>query len=100
MLRGVANVAVAVTDLERSIGFYRDLLGFSLGRNVELPDGTKIAFVDAAGRGEVELMQYPDIAPGSSERKAGLIHMALQVDALDDMYAQLRGKGVAFQREP
>jgi len=96
----MAHVAVAVTDLERSIGFYRELLGFSVERSVELPDGTRIAFMGAAGHGEIELMQYADLFPSTGEGRAGLIHIALQVDALDDMYAQLKGKGVAFQREP
>ena len=45
MFQGIHHVAVRVTDLERSIAFYADLLGLSVCTRTTLASGARVAFV-------------------------------------------------------
>jgi glyoxylase I family protein len=109
-ITGVDHVGVTVTDVDRSLGFWRDLLGLvvtgrgvveweHLDRLVALPD-TKIEWCELAlpGGGKVELSQYhrPVGAAVSSgeENEPGRSHVSLLVDDLTEMLAVLRSNGV------
>ena len=109
MINGISHVAIVVSDFEKSVDFYRDLLGFSSSRFLELPNGMKIAFLarpghDQGGQYEVELLSNPSDAAtpeGAAPSSAvGLRHVALVVDDIDEVYANLRAKGVDFTSEP
>ena len=107
---GVDHVGVTVSDVDRSLGFWRDLLGLSvtgrgivewehLDRLVALPE-TKIEWCELAlpGGGKVELSQYHHpigdvVAPGE-ENEPGRSHLSLLVDDLTEMLAFLRAHGV------
>ncbi len=107
---GVDHVGVTVSDVDRSLGFWRDLLGLSvtgrgivewehLDRLVALPD-TKIEWCELAlpGGGKVELSQYhrpagDAVSPGE-ENEPGRSHVSLLVDDLAEMLAMLRSNGV------
>ena len=109
MINGISHVAIVVGDFEKSLSFYRDLLGFSRVRFRDRPDGMKIAFLarpghDVRGQYEIELLSYPSPAVLPEEAKlpntVGMRHVALLVDNIDEVYANLRDKGVEFAREP
>ena len=109
-ITGVDHVGVTVSDVDRSLGFWRDLLGLSvtgrgvvewehLDRLVALPD-TKIEWCELAlpGGGKVELSQYhrptgEAVSPGD-ENEPGRSHLSLLVDDLTEMLAMLRSNGV------
>lgn len=99
-----------MSDVERSLGFWRDLLGLSevgrgviewehLDRLVALPD-TKIEWVELRipGGGTVELSQYhrPVGSPATpgEENEPGRSHLSLLVDDLESVLAELRAAGV------
>lgn len=107
---GIDHFGVTVSDLERSLAFWRDQLGLveagrgvieweHLDRLVGLSD-TKIEWVELRipGGGTVELSQYhrPVGAPVPSgeENEPGRSHLSLQVDDLASMLGDLRAKGV------
>ena len=109
MINGISHVAMVVGDLEKSLSFYRDLLGFSSARFLDRPDGMKIAFLaqpghEAGGQYEIELLSYPSPAVLPEEARpantVGLRHIALVVDNIDEVHANLRAHGVEFAREP
>ena len=107
---GVDHVGVTVTDVDRSLAFWRDLLGLEvmgrgtvewehLDRLVALPD-TKIEWCELAlpGGGKVELSRYhrpvgAPVAPGE-ENEPGRSHLSLLVDDLAEMLAFLRAHEV------
>lgn len=107
---GVDHFGVTVSDVERSLTFWRDLLGLEevgrgivewehLNRLVALPD-TKIEWVELRipGSGTVELSQYhrpvgAAVEPGE-ENEPGRSHVSLLVDDLVSMLARLRAAGV------
>ena len=100
MIRRLNHVAIAVPDLEKSLAFWRDTLGLPLSHVAESAgQKVKVGFLPV-GDGEVELVQPSD--PSSTTAKflerygSGLHHIALEVDNLDLMLADLKTKGIAL----
>jgi catechol 2,3-dioxygenase-like lactoylglutathione lyase family enzyme len=106
----MTHVGICVSDVERSVRFYRDLLGFAYRselrvqgepsdtllrlRGVDLQavylerDGTRIELLYYAGPGTVG-----DDTPRPMNAR-GLTHLSLRVDNLKDTLATLRAAGV------
>ena len=114
MITSVNHTSFTVSDLDRSIAFYRDLLGMELmslaGRDpafVEKVTGIpganlKVAYLQAPGH-RLELIQYFS-PPGKKlelqTNNVGCAHLAFNVDDLPGMYAHLKAKGVHFKSAP
>jgi catechol 2,3-dioxygenase-like lactoylglutathione lyase family enzyme len=118
---GVWHFSFTVSDIERSIRFYRDILGFELvHRQVQQNAYTSrlVGYADAhlkiaqfAVHGEprglsthdLELVEYvtPRGHRGEAEiRNPGEAHLAICVDDADAEYARLRSLGVEFVSAP
>ncbi|MFJ8013925.1 VOC family protein [Streptomyces sp. NPDC096339] len=93
------HVGLNVTDLERSLAFYRDALGFQvLGEGKE--EGRRFAFLGQDGELVLTLWQQADGAYAPTA--AGLHHLAFSAGAIEevrDYEERLRGLGVAFAYE-
>ncbi|MFZ9681616.1 MAG: VOC family protein [Cephaloticoccus sp.] len=118
MIRAVDHINIVVRDLERSVRFYTDLLGFRLAREATLEgawidrivglQGVKgrVAYVVApAGEPRIELLAYDapvGVDPVDNRRAntVGLRHIALQVDDIAAMTAKLRAAGVTVFSDP
>ncbi|WP_405709280.1 VOC family protein [Streptomyces xanthophaeus] len=93
------HVGLGVTDLDRSLAFYRDALGFTvLGEGKE--EGRRFAFL---GRdGELLLTLWQQAGEGYDPATAGLHHLAFSAGAIEEVReyeARLRGLGVDFAYE-
>ncbi|MER7344031.1 VOC family protein [Streptomyces aurantiacus] len=90
------HVGLNVTDLDRSLAFYRDVIGFELiGEGKE--EGRRFAFLGHAGALTLTLWQQAG-APYEGGR-AGLHHLAFEVGTIDEVRAyerELRAYGVEF----
>jgi lactoylglutathione lyase len=94
MTSGIHHVAVRVTDLERSIGFYERHFGFGVASRLTLASGADIAFLaHPDGGAELELIAgLHDHLDGD-----GLVHhIAFHADDVPAAFARLRGAGVAM----
>jgi lactoylglutathione lyase len=95
----VGHVGLNVTDLDRSLAFYRDVLGFQVIAEGE-EDDRRYAFVGEGTRLVLTLWQQ---AKGPYDNgRAGLHHLALEVDTIEQVreYATaLRAYGVEFAYE-
>lgn len=118
MIRAIDHINIVVANLERSVRFYTELLGFRLMKEARLEGewidrivglkGVKgrVAYVVApAGEPRIELLCYeqPAGADPQENRRAntvGLRHIALQVDDIAAVAAKLRAAGVEFFSEP
>lgn len=117
MIKGIHHSGIGVRDMETSLHFYRDLLGLEMGADVEVEGpvldeivGLKNAKVRIVhlkcGEGqEVELFQYTEPAISSFPKDyrqcdGGIIHMALVVDNLMELYERLKKNGVTFNSKP
>ena len=113
---GIHHTSRSVADMDRSLGFYRDLLGMEvlldtemegemLEREVALP-GARLRLVELGSerRTMLELLQY--YAPQPEDRSdvrpcdAGAHHFALTVEDITSAYEHLHGAGVEFTCPP
>jgi len=96
------HIGIAVASLEARLAFYR-LLGLEAsGREVVATQKVEVAFLPLGGT-RIELLQptSPDspIATFLAKRGEGLHHIALQVEDVAAVMAQLQGAGVALLSE-
>ena len=71
-----------VQDLERSLRFYRDVLGLKEISKSTSPRGSTLVFLQSVAGGEMlELCHYP--ASGPVNCPADLVHLAFEVEDLD-----------------
>lgn len=89
LIQGV-GLTILVADLDRSLTFYRDRLGFS---EVDRGDDNVIL---ASGQTRLVLRAIPDVAPVNRR----LVHINLEVDDVHAVYEGLRSKGVRFTYPP
>ncbi|WP_030210627.1 VOC family protein [Streptomyces bikiniensis] len=96
------HVAVNVTDLERSLAFYADVLGFEvIGRSAEgEPEREEYAFLGRDGRLVIALWQQAEgpYEPG----RPGLHHLAFEAESIDHVRAAeaaLTARGTTFAYE-
>lgn len=117
MIKGIEHVGLSVADLERSLAFYRDLLGFELLRVLDCaPEGdlgtvvgmpgcrARVAHLLLGGR-MLELFEYAEPrgrvqADNACQADHGWIHTGLTSTDTRADYAQLREHGVEFLSEP
>ena len=87
-----ANVTLLVSDMDRAIAFYRDVLGMKLLGNY----GSEFAEIDAPG---VRIGLHPG---GKLPLKEHSRHMSigLRVDDLDAAKKTLETRGVKFHKTP
>jgi catechol 2,3-dioxygenase-like lactoylglutathione lyase family enzyme len=76
-VRGVGQIHISVADVDRSVSFYRDVLGLQLV--LEVPEQS-MAFVDCGG---VRLY----LAPGPPEELPSRPLLYLTVDAIEESHA-------------
>jgi catechol 2,3-dioxygenase-like lactoylglutathione lyase family enzyme len=109
MITGISHVGISVANLERSIEFYRDLLGLRLiqqvpmrGPNYDAIMGLKgtdgrIAVL-RTGNLEIELLEFkPPSRPAEPDRHVsdrGISHFAIHVEDAAGLYARLQAAGV------
>ena len=84
------GLTLLVTDLPRSLGFYRDMLGFS-----EVDQGAHNAVL-ASGATRIVLREVTGAAPISRR----LVHVNLEVNDIEAAYERLRESGVRFTYAP
>lgn len=91
---------IRVTDLERSVRFYTDVLGLREQRRkvLEKADATLVFLTDAAGAHAIELTYNHDGRGYDLGTQFG--HFAFGVPDLDAARAELAGHGVDFTRGP
>ena len=88
-LDGIGQIAQPVSDIDRAIAFYRDVLGMRF--LFRAPPG--LAFFDCGG---VRLMLD---GPAASRAGQGSV-IYYRVDRLDAAFRTLSSRGVAFEAEP
>jgi catechol 2,3-dioxygenase len=94
----LGHVVFYVKDLEDSLAFYRDLLGFNeVGR---IFGGAAAALTSGRTHHELLLIQVGDAPPPPTGRRRGLYHIGIKVgDSLDDLRLakrELEQAGVAI----
>lgn len=81
----IGSVSLTVTDLDRSVSFYRDVLGFT---ELSWQDSTSVLSADGAGA-LIELHERRDAIP-KPRRSTGLFHFAILVPSRAALGRSLR----------
>src|SRR5215469_12102532 len=123
MLQRILHANIVVQDLDRTLRFYRDLLGFKvvIADTAGMTDDPKLAVAlgvkervkmrwalirlgddDDAPFLDVEQWLVPEAVSGSypSCNHIGICRIALQVTDIDKTYNDLKAKGVRFLSPP
>ena len=88
-----------VNDLERTVKFYRDVLGLAEVRRHKSPRGSELVFLQAPGSAEqIEITYFPGSGP--VQVQPDLTHLAFAVDDLGEFEKHLARHGLKFSDGP
>jgi lactoylglutathione lyase len=88
-----------VNDLERTVKFYRDVLGLEEIRRHKSPRGSELVFFKAPGSEEqIEITYFPGSGP--VQVQPDLTHLAFEVDSLEEFGKHLARHGLKFSDGP
>lgn len=118
MLKGIVHVGLTVKDLDRSVAFYRDVLGLAyLGEmKMEGPETerlfqrkgctARVAYLNGSqelAAPPVELIQFEDQEPRQQAGdlfRTSISELCFTTDDIDKEYQRLKELGVEFLSEP
>jgi lactoylglutathione lyase len=93
------HTRMRVSDIDRTIEFYTDVLGLEVVERKVSPRGSHLAFLKVPNSDElIELCSFP--ASGPVKVQEDLVHLAFQVESLDDTMAVLKRKGITITDGP
>jgi len=93
------HTRMRVSDMDRTIAFYTDILGLEVLERKTSPRGSHLAFLRVPNSDElIELCSFPPSGPVTVQ--ADLVHLAFQVESLDDTIASLKQKGITITDGP
>ena len=98
-IKNLLHTRYRVNDLEKTVAFYRDVLGLKETGRHKSPRGSELVFMKAPdSEEEIELCHYP--ASGPVQVPTDLTHLAFEVDDLAAFAKQLAAKGVKLSDGP
>jgi lactoylglutathione lyase len=93
------HTRMRVSDMDLTIAFYTDVLGLEVLERKTSPRGSHLAFLRVPNSDElIELCSYPPSGPVKVQED--LVHLAFQVENLDDTIASLNQKGISITDGP
>ena len=88
-----------VNDLERTVKFYREVLGLQELQRHKSPRGSELAFLKAPESEElIEICSFPNSGP--VQVQPDLTHLAFEVDSLDEFAQHLAKFGMKYSDGP
>jgi lactoylglutathione lyase len=98
-IKKLLHTRMRVSDMEQTIQFYTDVLGLEVLERKVSPRGSHLAFLKVPNSEElIELTSFPPSGPVRVQED--LVHLAFQVESLDDTIASLNAKGVKVTDGP
>jgi lactoylglutathione lyase len=100
MIKGLTHVAIRVQDVERSVAFYRDVLGLNEHFRLTNEAGAPILVYI-----RVTASQFIELFPGANEPRletnaSGAVHICLEVDDIQKSFAEMTGRGLEATGQP
>ena len=93
------HTRLRVDDLERTVEFYKTILGLEEVRRHTSPRGSQLAFLKAPNSDElIEITYFPDSGPVQVQED--LIHLAFEVDSIEEFGEHIKAHGVEFSDGP
>lgn len=97
--RKLLHTRYRVDDLERTIKFYREILGLEEIRRHKSPRGSELVFLKAPESEElIEICSFP--ASGPVHVQPDLTHLAFEVNSLEEFSKHLAKFGLKYSDGP
>lgn len=97
--RKLHHTRYRLNDLEKSVAFYKKVLGLEEVRRHKSPRGSELVFLKAAESEElIELCHFPRSGP--VEVQPDLTHLAFEVDSLEEFGRHLASLGLKYSDGP
>lgn len=98
-VKKLLHTRMRVSDMEQTIAFYTDVLGLEVLERKVSPRGSHLAFLKVPNSEElIELTSFPPSGPVKVQED--LVHLAFQVESLDETMASLNAMGVKVTDGP
>ena len=99
MLKRLLHTRYRVSDLEKTVAFYRDVLGLSETRRHTSGRGSQLVFFKAPGsEEEIEICKFDESGPVVVG--PDLTHLAFEVDNIDEFARHVAAKGYPLSDGP
>ena len=99
MLKRYLHTRFRVSDMDKSLRFYRDILGMKIVEQKTSPRGSTLVFLRFPGTGcKLELCSFPD--SGKIEFSEDLVHLAFEVESLENCILKLEQAGIPITEGP
>ena len=98
-INALHHIAIICSDYNTSKTFYTEILGFEIKQEVYRAERQSFKLdLMLAGHYQIELFSFPNPPKRLSRPEAcGLRHIAFKVDSVEDIIAELQGKGLAVE---
>src|SRR5260221_11937290 len=97
--RKLLHTRYRVNDLERTVKFYREVLGLQETRRHKSPRGSELVFLKAPESEElIEICYFPGSEPVKVQ--PDLTHLAFEVDSLETFRQHLAKFDLKYSEEP
>jgi lactoylglutathione lyase len=98
-VKKLLHTRMRVSDMEQTINFYTNVLGLEVLERKVSPRGSQLAFLKVPNSEElIELTSFPPSGPVTVQED--LVHLAFQVESLDDTIEELGAKQVRITDGP
>jgi lactoylglutathione lyase len=98
-VRKLLHTRYRVNDLEKTVRFYKEVLGLDEVRRHKSPRGSELVFLKAPESEEtIEICHFPNSGP--VQVQADLTHLAFQVDSLAEFGKHLQSLGLNYSDGP
>lgn len=95
-IKGIDHVAIVVSDMDRSLKFYNEVLGLVVLKDGRNEGGDKKSFLGTKNKSLVALTEDKNRATEDSEVIEGVSHIAFKVEDVEKAKNTLENKGVSF----
>jgi len=98
-VKKLLHTRMRVSDMVQTLAFYREILGLEVVEQKVSPRGSHLAFLAVPNSDElIELCSFPTSGPVSVQED--LVHLAFEVDDLDQTIQELQTKGIPITDGP
>lgn len=98
-VKKLLHTRMRVSDMDQTINFYTSVLGLEVLERKVSPRGSHLAFLRVPNSEElIELCSFPPSGPVRVQED--LVHLAFQVENMDDTITTLTAKGITITDGP
>jgi lactoylglutathione lyase len=98
-VKKLLHTRMRVSDMDQTVAFYTGVLGLEVLERKTSPRGSHLAFLRVPNSEElIELCSFPPSGPVTVQED--LVHLAFQVENLDDTIASLSKRGIRVTDGP